>query len=68
MATMIATYDYVLYSNDTEWLHSVWPAYQSAMTYIVSKIDKSTGLLDVKGHPAGAALPVLQAIARSETC
>lgn len=46
---MIATYDYVLYSNDMEWLQSVWPAYQNAMTYIASKIDNNTGLLDVTG-------------------
>lgn len=49
MATMIATYDYLLYSNDTEWLQSVWQGYQSAMAYITSKIDSSTGLLDVTG-------------------
>ena len=49
MATMIATHDYVLYSNDMAWLKSVWTAYQNAMTFITGKIDDSTGLLDVTG-------------------
>jgi hypothetical protein len=49
MATMIATHDYVLYSNDKEWFQSVWAGYQSAMAYITAKIDNSTGLLDVTG-------------------
>lgn len=46
---MIATYDYVLYSNDMEWLQSVWAGYRSAMNFITGKIDSGTGLLDVTG-------------------
>lgn len=49
MATMIATHDYVLYSNDMDWLQSVWTGYQNAMTYITGKIDNTTGLLNVTG-------------------
>jgi hypothetical protein len=45
---MIATHDYVLYSNDIAWLKSVWAEYKNAMTFITGKID-STGLLDVTG-------------------
>lgn len=46
---MIATYDYVLYSNDFKWLQSIWEGYQNAMVYITSKIDNKTGLLNVTG-------------------
>lgn len=46
---MIATHDYVLYSNDMEWLQSIWDGYLFAMTYITAKIDNGTGLLDVTG-------------------
>jgi len=49
MATMIATHDYVLYSNDINWLKSVWAGYLHAMTYITGKIDATTGLLNVTG-------------------
>lgn len=49
MATMIATQNYILYSNDTEWLEAVWSRYQMAMSYITAKIDTETGLVDVTG-------------------
>jgi hypothetical protein len=49
MTTMIETYDYVLYSNDLKWLRSIWAGYQNAMVYITSKIDDTTGLLNVTG-------------------
>jgi uncharacterized protein (DUF608 family) len=45
---MIATHDYILYSNDMKFLQSIWKKYTQAMSYIISRID-STGLLDVKG-------------------
>lgn len=48
MAAMIATHDYVLYSNDTDFLQSEWSNYKQAMTYMTNKID-NTGLLDVTG-------------------
>jgi hypothetical protein len=49
MISMIATHDYVLYSNDLDWLASVWTGYQNAMTFITGKIDSSTGLINVTG-------------------
>ncbi|KAJ5300430.1 uncharacterized protein N7443_005432 [Penicillium atrosanguineum] len=48
LATMIATHDYILYSNDMEFLQSIWQNYTQAMTFIISRID-STGLLNVTG-------------------
>lgn len=49
ITTMIATYDYFLYSNDIQWLQSIWAGYQNAMIYIMSKVDNNTGLLNVTG-------------------
>lgn len=49
LATLIATHDYVLYSNDIAWLKSVWTGYKDAMTFITGKINSGTGLLDVTG-------------------
>ncbi|KAJ5833356.1 hypothetical protein N7474_001667 [Penicillium riverlandense] len=48
MAAMIATHDYVLYSNDLAYLESIWPNYTQAMAFITAKID-DTGLLNVTG-------------------
>ena len=48
MWTMIGTYNYVLYSNDIDWLLPLWSKYQQAMTYVVDKVD-STGLMNVTG-------------------
>jgi len=45
---MIGTYDYVLYSNDLDFLSSYWSKYELAMTFITAKLD-STGMLDVTG-------------------
>ena len=39
MWTMIGTYNYILYTNDTEFLTSNWLGYQLAMKYITSKVD-----------------------------
>ena len=49
MWTLIGTYNYVLYTNDTEFLTRNWPKYQLAMSYIVNKVDRSSGLLRVSG-------------------
>lgn len=49
MAAMIATQNYILYSNDTQWLDGVWSGYKMAMSYITAKINNETGLLDVSG-------------------
>lgn len=45
---MIATHDYILYSNDMEFLQSIWTKYMQAMIYITARID-NTGLLNVTG-------------------
>ncbi|KAI8625339.1 Six-hairpin glycosidase-like protein [Xylariaceae sp. FL1651] len=48
MWTMIGTYNYVLYQNDTGFLNRNWDKYQAAMEYIYSKVLNS-GLLNVTG-------------------
>lgn len=48
MWSMIGTYNYVLFTNDTDFLHMNWDKYQKAMNYIYGKVD-SRGLLDVTG-------------------
>lgn len=49
MWTMIGTYNYVLYTNDTTWLESNWPRYEQAMEYVYSKVLQPLGLLNVTG-------------------
>jgi uncharacterized protein (DUF608 family) len=49
MWTMIGTYNYVLFSNDTDFLSTNWQKYQLAMDYIYGKVDNSSGLLIVTG-------------------
>ncbi|EXJ58926.1 hypothetical protein A1O7_06356 [Cladophialophora yegresii CBS 114405] len=48
MWTMIGSYNYVLYTNDTAWLTPIWSKYKHAMEYVVGKIDQS-GLMNVTG-------------------
>lgn len=48
MWSMIGTYNYVLYTNDTEFLALNWIGYQKAMDFIWAKVD-SPGLLNVTG-------------------
>jgi hypothetical protein len=48
MATMIGTYDYLLFSGDLTFLSSNWAKYQSAMSFITAKID-NTGMIDITG-------------------
>lgn len=48
MWTMIGTYNYVLYTNDTAWLTPLWQQYQHAMQFVVDKVDQS-GLMNVTG-------------------
>lgn len=45
---MIGTYNYVLYSNDTNFLSNNWEKYQKSMEYIYGKVG-SSGLLNVTG-------------------
>ncbi|RDW75089.1 putative alpha-l-rhamnosidase protein-1 [Coleophoma cylindrospora] len=48
MWSMIGTYNYVLYSNDTTFLAQNWAKYLKAMNYIYGKVGTS-GLLNVTG-------------------
>ncbi|KAJ5784783.1 uncharacterized protein N7503_009995 [Penicillium pulvis] len=49
MWSMIGTYNYVLYTNNTEFLLENWAGYQLAMDYIYGKVTYASGLLDVTG-------------------
>jgi hypothetical protein len=48
MWSMIGTYNYVLYTNDTTFLQDNWAGYLKAMAYIYDKVQPS-GLLNVTG-------------------
>lgn len=48
MWTMIGTYNYYLYTDDSAFLTSNWGGYQLAMGYVTGKIDNSS-LLNVTG-------------------
>ncbi|KAL1986285.1 hypothetical protein VTN96DRAFT_6653 [Rasamsonia emersonii] len=49
MWTMIGTYNYVLFTNDTGFLLQNWNGYLKAMDYIYGKVDPNSGLLNVTG-------------------
>ncbi|KAI3397992.1 hypothetical protein diail_9969 [Diaporthe ilicicola] len=50
MWTMIGTYNYVLYTNDTAFLARNWAGYLAAMDYIYAKVQPApSGLLNVTG-------------------
>ncbi|KAK3316059.1 Six-hairpin glycosidase-like protein [Apodospora peruviana] len=49
MWTMIGTYNYLLYTNDTAFLRKNWSSYLRAMTYIYAKVRSPLGLLNVTG-------------------
>ncbi|KAJ5500354.1 Bacterial alpha-L-rhamnosidase [Penicillium expansum] len=49
MWSMIGTYKYVLYTNDTDFLLENWASYQHAMEYIYGKVTYPSGLLNVTG-------------------
>ncbi|KAM3079487.1 hypothetical protein ACMFMG_005911 [Clarireedia jacksonii] len=48
MWTMIGTYNYVLYTNDTSFLVQNWAKYLKAMDYVYGKVS-APGLLEVTG-------------------
>lgn len=48
MWSMIGTYNYVLYTNDLDFLSLNWVGYLKAMTFIYDKVG-SSGLLNVTG-------------------
>ncbi|KAK5134849.1 hypothetical protein LTR08_006081 [Meristemomyces frigidus] len=49
MWTMIGTYNYLLYTNDTAFLSHNWAQYQFAMEYVYGKVLQPLGLLNVTG-------------------
>ncbi|PNS15493.1 hypothetical protein CAC42_752 [Sphaceloma murrayae] len=49
MWTMIGCYNYVLYTNDTVWLTSIWPKYNRLMNYIYGQVTYPSGLMNVTG-------------------
>ncbi|KAJ5409919.1 uncharacterized protein N7487_004278 [Penicillium crustosum] len=49
MWSMIGTYKYVLYTNDTGFLLDNWASYKHAMEYIYGKVTYPSGLLNVTG-------------------
>ncbi|BCS19863.1 uncharacterized protein APUU_20295S [Aspergillus puulaauensis] len=48
MWTMIATYYYILYTDDMDWLSQYWAGYIKAMEFIYAKVA-ADGLLNVTG-------------------
>ncbi|KAJ9631871.1 hypothetical protein H2203_000271 [Taxawa tesnikishii (nom. ined.)] len=49
MWSMIGTYNYVLFTNDTAFLNQNWAKYLAAMEYIYGKVHQPSGLLNVTG-------------------
>ncbi|KAL7895420.1 glycoside hydrolase family 78 protein [Trichoderma sp. SZMC 28014] len=48
LATMLGTYEYILWTNDGPWINYVYPKYKAAMAFIIGKMD-SSGMLYVTG-------------------
>ncbi|KAL4242797.1 hypothetical protein ABKN59_010978, partial [Abortiporus biennis] len=46
--TLIGTYNYYLYSGDTQWLTTVWANYTKAVAFLEGKVD-SSGLMNITG-------------------
>ncbi|KAF8890923.1 Six-hairpin glycosidase [Infundibulicybe gibba] len=46
--TLIGTYNYHLYSGDTDWLHQIWTNYTKAVAFLEGKVDR-TGLINITG-------------------
>ena len=49
MWSMVGTYNYLLYTNDTDFLAQNWDGYLAAMDYIYAKVLQPSGLLNVTG-------------------
>ncbi|THZ33873.1 Six-hairpin glycosidase [Aureobasidium pullulans] len=49
MWSMIGTYNYVLYTNNTAFLSKNWDRYLHAMEFIYAKVHQPSGLLNVTG-------------------
>jgi hypothetical protein len=50
MWTTIGTYNYLLYTNDTDFLLQNWAKYKRAMAFMYSKVQPF-GLLNTAGTP-----------------
>jgi len=48
MWAMIGTYNYFLFSGDTDFLNKNWPGYLKAMNYIYSRVQPD-GILNCTG-------------------
>ena len=46
---MIGTYNYFLFSNDTEFLNQNWPRYLKAMEYLNGRME-ADGILNCSGR------------------
>ena len=53
MSTLIGTYDYILFSNDTALLNGIWDKYKLAVGYIAGKID-SSGMFNLDSNFASS--------------
>ncbi|KAI0816185.1 glycoside hydrolase family 78 protein [Xylaria sp. FL0064] len=51
MWTMIGLYNYVLYSDDVEFLKIYWAKYMAAMDLVLAQIDPTIGLLNITLYP-----------------
>lgn len=46
--TLIGTYNYFLFTGDTQWLQTIWSNYTKAVAFLEGKVD-DTGLMNVTG-------------------
>ena len=50
---MIGTANYYFYSDNVSWVNRIWPRYQKAMSFILSRMDNGTGLLNEASGETG---------------
>ena len=50
---MVGTADYYSYSGNLSWVNRIWPQYQKAMSFIMSRMDSSTGLINEAAGETG---------------
>ncbi|KAI1812410.1 glycoside hydrolase family 78 protein [Poronia punctata] len=48
--TMIGLYNYILYSNDLDFLRTYWQGYTRAMDFILSQMDENVGLVNISAY------------------
>lgn len=49
MYSLLGSYNYVLFTNDTEWLAQIWDRYKFAMEFIYNQVEEPLGLLNQTG-------------------